>query len=326
MDPAPTPIVLAPMPAHSLMSSPFRTSRQSLPEPMPATPIMDLAPWPRPSVMSWGPKAAMSRSPEASAVRSSAKRWNSTCSTCTLYFAASAGRSQSGESAGTLAMPCLTLTAAGSGVRAGSVCAAACVQGTEKVRSASSQSVEPACRTFMQCLPHRSSPGPSTHVARYPLRPRRCCQRAWPRSIGGAVFGASGSNAPSGVEGGEGSRALGRTPASWLEAGRVALLVAHTPVEFSLLGLVASLLGEVLLCRIPHVPGVLRVFQIYSRRTTRPAHGGQATGRAALHRARQRYEWEWAESFRLRPVPLRHHQFRLRVVGNTCVVYVLHLS
>ena len=33
-----------PLPAHSLMSSPFRTSRQSLPEPMPATPIIDLAP------------------------------------------------------------------------------------------------------------------------------------------------------------------------------------------------------------------------------------------------------------------------------------------
>src|SRR5262252_6001488 len=272
--------------------------------------------------MSCGPNAAMSRSPAARAVRSSAKRWNNTCSTCTLYFAASAGRSQSGESAGTLAMPCLTLTAAGSGVRAGSVCAAACVQGTENVRSASSQSGEPACRRFMQCLPHRSS----THVTRYLLRPRRCCQRACPRSIGGAVFGASGSNAPSGVEGARGGRARGRTPARWLEAGRVALLVAHTPVEFSLLGLVASLLGEVLLCRIPHVPGVLRVFQIYSRRTTRPAHGGQATGRAALHRARQRYEWEWAESFRLRPVPLWHHQFRLRVVRDTCVVYVLHLS
>jgi len=28
--------------------------------------------------------------------------------------------------------------------------------------------------------------GPSTRVTHRPLRPRRCCQRAWPRSIGGA--------------------------------------------------------------------------------------------------------------------------------------------
>src|SRR5215470_15021301 len=266
--------------------------------------------------MSCGPKAAMSRSPAARAVRSSAKRWNSTCSTCTLYFAASAGRSQSGESAGTLAMPCLTLTGAGSGVRAGSVCAAAVVQGTETARSVSSQSIEPACRTFMPCLPElcRSPTGPSARVTRCPFRPRRCCQRAWRRSIGGARST------------GRVSRPVARMLVGfWLEAGRAALLVDHTPVEFSPLGLVASLLGEVLLCRIPHVAGVLRVFQIDSRRTTVP-HGGQATRRAALHRTSHRYKWEWAESLRLRPVPLRHHPSRLRVVGDARFVYVLHLS
>src|SRR5215475_3937835 len=298
MDPAPTPIVLAPMPVHSLMSSPFRTSRQSLPEPMPATPIMDFAPWPRPSVMSWGPKAAMSRSPEASAVRSSAKRWNSTCSTCTLYFAASAGRSQGGESAGTLAMPCLTLTGAGSGVRAGSVCAAACVQGTENASSVSSQSVEPACRTFMQCLPASITdepvgPGDASPFPSAPMLPEGMAQVNWRRLRGERLEFPAAVREEAAVVGT--NLTLGQTGllvGPWLEAGRAALLVAHTPVEFSLLGFVAFLLGEVLLCRIPHVAGVLRVFQIYSRRTTLPNRGGPAPGRAALHRARYRYEWE----------------------------------
>src|SRR5215472_750525 len=270
--------------------------------------------------MSCGPKAAMSRSPAARAVRSSAKRWNSTCSTCTLYFAASAGRSQSGESAGTLAMPCLTLTGAGSGVRAGSVCAAASVQGTENARSMSSQSGEPTCRTFMQCLPidHRRARRPRCPVTPFPsapMLPEGMAEVNWRRRL-------RASYAPLECDAGADGLLVG----AWLEAGRVALLVAHTPIEFSLLGLVASLLGEVLLCRIPHVAGVLCIFQIYSRRATLPDHGGQATRRAALHRARHRYEWERAESFRLRPVPLRHHQFRLRVVGDTRVVYVLHLS
>ena len=60
-------------------------------------------------------------SPEASAVRASAKRWNITCSMVMLYLAAYSGRSHSGESAGTLVIPSLTLTGAGSGVRTGSV-------------------------------------------------------------------------------------------------------------------------------------------------------------------------------------------------------------
>src|SRR6266850_277451 len=117
MEPAPMPMALPESAFHSLMSSPLRTSRQSLPEPTPATPTIDFAPWPRASVMSCGPKAVMSRSPEASAVRASAKRWNITGSICTLYLAAYSGSSQSGESAGTLSIPCLTLTGAGSGAR-----------------------------------------------------------------------------------------------------------------------------------------------------------------------------------------------------------------
>ena len=67
--------------------------------------------------MSCGPKAVMSRSPEASAVRASAKRWNITGSIWMLYLAAYSGRSQSGESAGTFSMPSLAFTGAGSGVR-----------------------------------------------------------------------------------------------------------------------------------------------------------------------------------------------------------------
>ena len=88
MEPAPTPMFLPWRLFQSLMSSPLRTTRQSLPEPTPATPTIDLAPWPRASEISWGPKAVMSRSPEASAVRASAKRWNMTISICTLYLAA----------------------------------------------------------------------------------------------------------------------------------------------------------------------------------------------------------------------------------------------
>src|SRR5256885_1096508 len=94
------------------MSSPRRTSRQSLPDPTPATPTSDRAPWATASVMSWGPKAVMSRSPEASAVRPSAKRWNITVSIWMLYAAAYSGRSQSGERAGTLSMPSLAVTRA----------------------------------------------------------------------------------------------------------------------------------------------------------------------------------------------------------------------
>src|SRR5262249_56987469 len=43
-------------------------------------------------------------------------------------------------------------------------------------------------RTVRPCLPElsRSPTGPSTCVTHRPVRPRRCCQRAWPRSIGGA--------------------------------------------------------------------------------------------------------------------------------------------
>ena len=88
IDPAPTPMALPFSAFQSLMSSPLRTIRQSLPEPTPATPTIDLAPCPRASEMSCGPKAVMSRSPEASAVRASAKRWNMTISICTLYLAA----------------------------------------------------------------------------------------------------------------------------------------------------------------------------------------------------------------------------------------------
>ena len=117
MEPAPTPMFLPWRLFQSLMSSPLRTTRQSLPEPTPATPTMLLVPWPRPSEMSCGPKAVMSRSPEASAVRASAKRWNMTGSIWTLYLAAYSGRSQSGESAGTFSMPSLAFTGDGSGVR-----------------------------------------------------------------------------------------------------------------------------------------------------------------------------------------------------------------
>src|SRR5438876_3579065 len=117
IEPAPTPMALPESAFQSLMSSPLRTSRQSLPEPTPATPTIDFTPWPSASVMSCGPNAVMSRSPEASAVRASAKRWNITVSICTLYLAAYSGSSHSGDSAGTLSIPCLTLTGAGSGLR-----------------------------------------------------------------------------------------------------------------------------------------------------------------------------------------------------------------
>ena len=93
----------------SLMSSPLRTTRQSLPDPTPATPTSVFAPWPSASEMSCGPKAVSWMSPETSAVRASANRWNITVSIWMLYLAASSGSSQSGESAGTLSMPCLML-------------------------------------------------------------------------------------------------------------------------------------------------------------------------------------------------------------------------
>ena len=60
--------------------------------------------------MSCGPNAVSWMSPEASAVRASAKRWNITISISMLCFFASSGSSQSGESAGTLSMPCLIFT------------------------------------------------------------------------------------------------------------------------------------------------------------------------------------------------------------------------
>ena len=59
--------------------------------------------------MSCGPNAVSWMSPEASAVRASAKRWNITVSISMLYLAAYSGSSHSGESAGTLSMPCLSL-------------------------------------------------------------------------------------------------------------------------------------------------------------------------------------------------------------------------
>src|SRR2546425_9822511 len=125
MEPAPTPMRLAVTSVQSRTSSPLRTSRQSLPEPTPATPTSDRAPWATASVMSWGPKAVMSRSPEASAVRASAKRWNITVSIWRLYLAAYSGRSQSGDSAGTLSMPSLAFTGAGRGLRIASLWASA---------------------------------------------------------------------------------------------------------------------------------------------------------------------------------------------------------
>src|SRR6266850_801134 len=121
IEPAPMPMALPESAFHSLMSSPLRTSRQSLPEPTPATPTIDFAPWPRASVMSCGPNAVMSRSPEASAVRASAKRWNITCSIWMLYLAAYSGSSHSGESgvrtsdwANAVAVNAVTITQASS--------------------------------------------------------------------------------------------------------------------------------------------------------------------------------------------------------------------
>ena len=57
-------------------------------------------------------------------MRASAKRWNMTISICTLYLAAKSGSSHSGDSAGTLVIPSLTFTGAGSGLRT-SLCARA---------------------------------------------------------------------------------------------------------------------------------------------------------------------------------------------------------
>ena len=75
--------------------------------------------------MSCGPNAVNWMSPEMSAVRASAKRWNITISIWMLYFAASPGSSHSGESAGTLSIPCLIFTGAGSRARSESDCAIA---------------------------------------------------------------------------------------------------------------------------------------------------------------------------------------------------------
>src|SRR5712691_12793185 len=92
-----------------------------------------------------------------------------------LYFAACSGRSQSGDRAGTLAMPCLTLTGAARGVRAASVCAAAGVNDRGAARSASSASVEPASETFIHCLPEgrRSHPTPLQIWPQIPLLAQR---------------------------------------------------------------------------------------------------------------------------------------------------------
>ncbi len=124
IEPAPMPMRLSETSFQLLMSSPLRTIRQSLPEPTPATPTRVFAPAPSASEMSCGPKAVIWMSPEASAVRASAKRWNMTISICTLYLAAYSGSSHSGDSAGTLVIPCLTFTGAGKGVRT-SLCACA---------------------------------------------------------------------------------------------------------------------------------------------------------------------------------------------------------
>ena len=110
IEPAPMPMRLSSISFQFLTSSPLRTIRQSLPEPTPATPTMVFAPAPSPSEMSCGPNAVIWMSPEVSAVRASAKRWNITISISMPCFFASSGRSQSGESAGTLSMPCLIFT------------------------------------------------------------------------------------------------------------------------------------------------------------------------------------------------------------------------
>src|SRR5688572_27609759 len=135
IEPAPTPIALPCSDFQSLRSSPLRTTRQSLPEPTPATPTSVLAPCPSARLMSWGPKAVSWMSPETSAVRASAKRWNITVSISMLYLAAYSPSSHSGESAGTLSMPVLTLTGAGSLVRTASVCAATAGRATVAPRA-----------------------------------------------------------------------------------------------------------------------------------------------------------------------------------------------
>src|SRR5256885_2929937 len=125
IEPAPTPILLSASAFQSFRSSPLRTIRQSLPEPTPAIPTSDLAPWPSAREMSCGPNAVSWMSPEASAVRASAKRWNITVSICMLYFAAYSGSSHRGDSAGTFSMPCFTVTGEGSRALRGSACASA---------------------------------------------------------------------------------------------------------------------------------------------------------------------------------------------------------
>ena len=141
------PMRLSAMLFQSLMSSPLRTSRQSLPDPRPATPTRDFAPWPSASEMSCGPNAVSWRSPETSAVRASEKRWNITISIWMLYLAASSGSSQSGDSAGTLSMPCLILSGCGNGARR-----SACASASPAARAATQASIR-LRRTFMTISP-----------------------------------------------------------------------------------------------------------------------------------------------------------------------------
>src|SRR5262245_1870011 len=150
IEPAPIPMRLSARLAQSLMSSPLRTTMQSLPDPTPATPTSDFAPWPSASEISCGPNAVSWMSPETSAVRASAKRWNMTDSIWMLYLAATSGSSQSGESAGTLSMPCLILTGCGNGVRrspcaSASPAASAATHASTRLRMVFMTAPPPAC-------------------------------------------------------------------------------------------------------------------------------------------------------------------------------------
>ena len=118
-----------------------------MPEPRPATPTKDFAPCPSASEMSCGPNAVSWRSPETSAVRVSEKRWNITISIWMLYLAASSGSSQSGDSAGTLSMPCLTLSGCGNGARK-----SACAKASPAARAATNANMR-LRRTFMTISP-----------------------------------------------------------------------------------------------------------------------------------------------------------------------------
>jgi hypothetical protein len=60
--------------------------------------------------MSCGPNAVIWMSPEASAVRASAKRWNITISISMPCFAASPAAARAARAPGTLSMPCLIFT------------------------------------------------------------------------------------------------------------------------------------------------------------------------------------------------------------------------